>query len=257
MFKASLVVVVAGALLGAALLLRGQGAQAATGPCGTTHDGLSAEESTFITLIQQWRDQNLGSYSVPLTASGPLNRAAAWFAQYQVDNKKYGGHGDNYGRNWVDRARDCGYDTYWAGGSGEGVYTVQSSQPLSIGPSQAIAGPPGQGVTYPGSGVGIVANLSWPAKCVGAAVYRNTAGTIVSWVVVIAQFPANSPCPEAGGTSEPTPTPTIATPTPTITPSPSPTASPTLSPTPTATPTPTPAQRQRALAPNVSSGASD
>ena len=91
----------------------------ATGPCGTTHDGITAEEQSFFGLLQQWRDQYIPS-SVPMTLSGPLNAAAAWYAEYQVTSGGSGGHQDNLGRNWAQRAADCGYGGY-SGGSGEGV----------------------------------------------------------------------------------------------------------------------------------------
>ncbi|MBI5947726.1 MAG: hypothetical protein HY875_06285 [Chloroflexi bacterium] len=222
----------------------GHSAEAATGPCGTTHDWLSAEESEFIALLQQWRNTHTlypPGGSSPLTPSMPLNKAAAWFAEYQVNAGSPGGHGDNYGRDWKDRVRDCGYDSYWWYGSGEGVYALASSQVLDIGPDEAVDGPPYNGVTYPGSGatVGDV-HPSYPFKCVGAAVARSADGKRVAWVVVLAQFPLNSTCPEPGGGAPPTVT--TATNTPTATPTK----------TPTRTPTPTPPGARRAVAPGMS-----
>jgi len=212
-------------LLAVALASREETASAA-GPCGTSHDSLSAEEQQFIQLVQQWRDTNLPN-STELQVSGALNAAAAWFAEWQVGDGAPGGHIDGAGRNWVGRALDCGYTgttsrgQAYAGGSGEGIYAVSSNNPLNIGPAQAITG-----VTYPGSGIVAYTNGSPPFKCVGAAVYRNANSTKVAWVVVVAQYPSGSSCPAS----------TAATPTPSM----SPTTSATSSPTPTRTPSPTP-----------------
>ncbi|MEP6870449.1 MAG: hypothetical protein ABI939_01225 [Anaerolineaceae bacterium] len=206
---------------------------AASGPCTVTGAGLDAEETQFLGLLQQWRASNLGNPAA-LETSVALNSAAAWFAQWQVDNGGLGGHFDSFGRNWVQRAVDCGYDPNFAGGSGEGIYAVASSGALSIGPSQAILG-----ITYPGSGVRIVSpSPSWPAKCVGVAVKRNAAGTIVAWVAVIAQYPAASPCPAGSGSTEPPPSSATATATSTATKTATPTSTPTKTPTPSPTPTP-------------------
>ena len=200
---------------------------AAGGPCTVTGAGLDAEETQFLGLLQQWRSSNLGN-PAPLETSGALNSAAAWFAQWQVENSGSGGHSDSFGRNWAQRAVDCGYDPFFSNGSGEGVYAVASSGALSIGPSQAITG-----ISYQGSGVRIVSSSpSWPAKCVGVAVKRNTAGTIVAWVVVIAQYPAGSACPAGSGSTEPPASSATAISSATKT------ATPTS--TPTKTPTPTP-----------------
>ena len=226
--------------LGAAgLLVQRQTADAAAGPCTVSGSGLDSEESQFLGLLQQWRNQNVAS-STPLEVSGALNLAAAWYAQWQVDNGGMGGHMDSYGRDWRQRAADCGYDAFFAmGGSGEGTYALASSGPLNVGPAQALAG-----ITYPGSGVRISSpSSSWPAKCVGLAVKRNAAGTRVAWVAVIAQFPAASPCP-AGSGGGPEPSPTSTTPASTTTPATStPTSTPTRTPTPTPTPSPTPTAR--------------
>ncbi|MEP7215940.1 MAG: hypothetical protein ABI782_06770 [Anaerolineaceae bacterium] len=221
---------------------------AAGGPCSVTGAALDSEETQFLSLLQQWRSTNV-AHPTPLETSGALNAAAAWFAQWQVDNGGPGGHSDSFGRNWGQRAADCGYDSYFAlGGSGEGVYAVAASAALSVGPPQAIAG-----ITYPGSGVRIdTASAGWPAKCVGVAVKRNTAGTIVAWVVVIAQYPAASSCPGASGGAEPPPT----SPSPSVSPSSTATktATPTSTPTKTPIPSPTPAPRTDGATINLSSG---
>ncbi len=235
---------------GGVYLVRRDAAEAATGPCGTTHDSLNAEETEFIALLQQWRDTHMlipaGTGSSPLTSSMPLNKAAAWFAEYQVNANSPGGHFDNFGRNWQDRVRDCGYDPYWWYGSGEGVYALASSQVLDIGPGEAVDGPPSNGVTYPGSGATAGdQNPAYPFKCVGAAVARSADGKRVAWVVVLAQFPVNSTCPLPGNGTPPTP----PDDTPTATATPTKTPTPTRTPSPTATPT-----GRRAVAPEVVAG---
>lgn len=144
--------VTAAVVLALAAIGRQPGARAA-GPCGTPHDALDAEEAQFLTLVQAWRDQNL-QYSSPLQVSGALNAAAAWFAQWQVDNGAAGGHLDSLGRTWVQRALDCGYigtlanGTPYAQGSGEGIRVYASSQPVTVTAAQAAAQ-----MTYPGSGI--------------------------------------------------------------------------------------------------------
>ena len=217
------------------------GSAAAAGPCAVSHAALDSEEMDFLAKLQQWRAANLGN-PAPLETSGALNAAAAWFAQWQVDNGGPGGHSDSFGRNWALRAADCGYDPYFSNGSGEGIYAVASSGALAIGPAQAIAG-----ITYPSSGVRIVSpSASWPAKCVGVAVKRNAAGTIVAWVAVIAQFTAGSPCPGgAGGIEQPPASPSSTA---------TKTQTPTSTPTKTPTPSPTPAPRTDGAAIKLSSG---
>jgi hypothetical protein len=193
------------------------GAAAAVGPCGTTHDAIDTEESSFLALLQQWRDGHL-SYSSDLEISGALSAAAAWHAQDLVtrSGSTLGGHYDSTGRYFTTRARDCGYpDPFASGGIGEGVYELGSSGGVNLGPQLAI-----QGITYQGSGVYIqTSSSSWPAKCVGVAVYRNANSTDVAWVVLIAQYPAGSACPAYNGTP-PTPKTTSPTPSPTPTPTP-------------------------------------
>ncbi len=222
-------------VLGAWSASGGTGARAA-GPCGTPHDALDAEEQQFIQLIQAWRDQNL-PYSTQLQVSGALNAAAAWFAQWQVDNGAPGGHSDGLGRSWPQRAIDCGYTgttsngTPYAYGSGEGIRAYASSSPIVVTASQAAAQ-----MAYPGSGIfASTPSTSLPFKCVGAARAASPDGRRVAWVVVIAQYPATASCPGASA-SAPTATPTAS-------PTASPTATPTRTPTPTPTPQPTPLPR--------------
>jgi hypothetical protein len=215
-------------------------ASASSGPCGTSHDGVDSEEAQFLGMLQAWRDSHL-SPSTHLEQSGALNAAAAWFAEDLVTHGAIGGHGDSKGRSWVQRAADCGYDPFFSQGSGEGVYALSSSIVLNVGPTQAIAG-----ITYPGSGVYIqTPDASWPAKCVGVAVYRNAARTSVAWVAVIAQFPKDQACPASTASSPP---PATMSPSPSS-PSPSPSPTPTRTPTPATSPGGLP---RRAVAPLLS-----
>lgn len=233
-----------GAVFGAGFALNRPEASAA-GPCSPATAGVSAEENQFLGLLQQWRNANI-SGSVPLQLSGPLNRAAAWYAEYQVANGLQGGHTDNLGRNWAQRALDCGYDQFWSQGSGEGIYARAGSSSQNIGPTEAMSG-----ITYPGSGVYITTppTYSSPAKCVGVAVARNANSTAVAWVVVIAQYPGGQSCPEAGGSIDPgnptstrstTSTTSTTTTTSTVSSTPTKTATPTPTSTPTPSPTPSP-----------------
>jgi len=219
-------------------------ANAAAGPCNAQSADITAEETQFLGLVQQWRDANVPN-SATLQMSAPLNAAAAMFAEYQAEAGLSGGHIDNLGRDWAQRATDCGYPglepptQYY--GSGEGIYAVSSSQQLNIGPLQAIAG-----ITYPGSGIGIYTPQGYPpAKCIGVTVARNSSGTSVAWVLVIAQWDVSQQCPSpvtGGGSTTPSPSssPETATATPTDTPTMTPTPSPTATPSPTPSPTPTP-----------------
>ncbi len=249
-----LTIFVAGLALAATGLLGFLGSSqpaAAAGPCTVSGAGLDAEESQFLGLLQQWRSTHV-AHPTALESSGALNAAAAWFAQWQIDTGGNGGHSDSFGRNWAGRAIDCGYDSYFANGSGEGVYVVSSSAALGIGPAQAIAG-----ITYPGSGVYIDSvSATWPAKCVGVAVKRNAAGTTVAWVAVIAQFPAASVCPAGSGSTEPPPgsTTASASASSTATKTSTPTSTPTKTPTPSPTPSPTPKPRTDGAAITLTSG---
>ncbi|MCC7364539.1 MAG: hypothetical protein IT303_09215 [Dehalococcoidia bacterium] len=228
-------VMVAGvALLAFALAGSKPEAARAAGPCGTTHDAVTSEELQLLGLLQAWRDANIAG-SVPMQQSGALNAAAAWYAQHQVQAGPFGGHQDQYGRTWVQRAADCGYGGY-AAGSGEGVSVIAGSGSIHIGPAEAM-----QGLNYPGSGINMPqVSSSLPSKCVGVGVYRE--GGATAWIVIIAQFPAAQACPASTATS---PSATATTPatgtttTATHTPTRTATATPTRTPTPTPTPTPT------------------
>lgn len=216
--------------LGMGMLALGQGPDTATaqgGPCGTPHDALDGEEQEFLGLLEDWRDDN-GRSPAELETSGALNAAAAWFAQHLMEEGPAGnsGHLDHYGRDWRERAEDCGYPGT-AGfppsyGSGEGTGYLAGSGSIEVGPEQAL-----DLVTYPNSGVEIhTPGSPIPAKCVGVGRYETT------WIVVIAQWPANEPCPESSAQG--------ADPTATSTPTETEPATETPTPTPTETPTPTP-----------------
>ena len=210
---------------------RGEDARAA-GPCGTSHDGLDAEEQQFLSQLQAWRAG--GVSNEPVELSGALTKAAAWFAEWQVTNGAPGGHNDNLGRTWVQRSLDCGYTgttsggQNYASGSGEGIFAVSGGSPTSVGPSQALQGMIAQGQGH--SGIYMTGTQSLPAKCYGVAVRRS--GNAVAWVVVIAQYPAGSACPggSPGGATTTSTATNTPTPTATKTPTPSPTPSPTLTP---------------------------
>lgn len=202
----------AGAIVGFAA--RSEPAAAQVGPCGTENDAADASEQELHGLVNQWRAQNLGA--PPMELSGPVNRAAQWFANATAAGQT-SGHFDTYGRTWVGRLVDCGYSSYWANGSGE-----------SLGVGSSAAGVLAQ-MANPNDGesTGIEAPVAWACLGVGRS------GSV--WVVVVAQH--QGPCPEPGpGSSPPTST-TAATGTPSTN---TPTSTPTKTPTPTPTATPTP-----------------
>lgn len=228
-----------GAVMFTVALLHNGSAQAATGPCGTSHDAVDSEEQQLIGLLEAWRAQHV-SGAPGLNVSGALSAAAAWYAQHQVEAGPFGGHADQFGRTWVQRAIDCGYPSNYAQGSGEGVYVLGSSSNPQIGPAEAMAG-----LDYPGSGINMPAGSgSLPSKCVGVGVYRG--GGTTAWIVIIAQYPAAQSCPSstAPPPTPPTTAPTTpagstatATSTSTSTATATKTATPTATPTRTATPT--------------------
>lgn len=225
-------------------------AAAATGPCGTAHDGLTSEEFEFIGHFNDWR-ANMG-YTSPLEVSGVLNAAASFMAEEIASGRVLGGHIDSYGRSWHPRAMDCGWPL--PGGSGEGTSAIVSSQPINVSAYEAVYGGTTQGyshqgVTYPLSGAHLNYNPSGlPTKCMGVGHAKSQDGRREAWIVYVAQFYSNQPCPQLVTGTPPTSTPTqgtiVSTPTPTA--SPSPTATP--SPTPPVVPT---ATGLRAIAPQV------
>ena len=274
----AMVLVIAGgmALMGST---QAEDAQATQNLCGTDHDALDAGEQTFLGHLRDWRADE-GLVEADLEVSGALNAAAAWFAQHLVEEGATppNAHEDAYGRGWAERAVDCGYpDDQIIYGSGEGMLYLEDNKPLAVPPRDAVyggtAGPhEHSGVTYRTptmSGAWLSRGGTLPAKCVGAAQYASSDGHKIAWVVVIARYPANEPCPDSNvSPPEPTETPTVppatatsaATETPTTAP-PEPTATSTPEPEPTttatATPTPDPSPpgpggEWRAVAPGLS-----
>jgi hypothetical protein len=196
----------------------------AEGPCGTPHDAMDEAEFAFLGLLQDWRDAGNIPYSSQLTPSGPLNAAAAWFAEWQVEHESPGGHGDDLGRDFIDRAQDCGWP--FGAGIGEGIAAYVGGGDISglvshQGALQLMADHVGSGI-YAWSGQ----SSGFAFKCVGVGIARNEDFSAIAWIVLIAQFPAGQEC------LEPQSQPVVSDPS--ITPSPSP------SPTPTQTPVPTP-----------------
>jgi hypothetical protein len=239
--------------LWAGVLTQGQPSpvMAQSGPCGTTHDALDAQELEFLGHFRDWRAAN-NLTRADLEVSGALNAAAAWFAEHLVGGGAQGGHVDAYGRNWAQRALDCGYSgttsggTPFAFGSGEGTFFLQAGGQLNVTPFEAVYGGTigsfqHSGVTYPGSGAWLSVGGSLPGKCVGVGRAQNSAGTAVAWIVLVAQYPANAPCPESNVWVQPTASPTA-----------SPTATATASPTPSPTPSPTAEPLWQSYAPGIS-----
>lgn len=232
----------------------------AAGPCGTAHDGLDTQELEFLDHFRNWRASN-NRQLADVQVSGALNAAAAWFAQHIVEHGPNGdGHTDHLGRRWAERAQDCGYPGVFQPfqyGSGEGTFYIVGGQRLNVSPYEAVYGGSigtyqHNGVTYPGSGAWLSSASSNPAKCVGVGRYQSASGQSLAWIVLVAQYPASSPCPQSIA-SPPTTTPPTATPTATATPV-TPTATTTA--TPTATPSPTsepePGEEWESYAPGLS-----
>ncbi len=227
--------------LAAALLL--SASAALTGIRGRTADAMAgclphqntAEEMTFLSQLQVWRNQHIPG-SRPLTLSGPLNAAAAGYAQFLATTPGAAGHNADgtAGYAWATRAINCDYPTNAAAG-GEGLATVEASTTVSVSPSQALTIMTSEnngGVRVPSN---LNANINPPAyvQCVGVAKMVSSDGHKVAWVTLL--FATWDSCPQVvtGGTggdpSSPSPTATstsTATPTPTNTPTPTPSPTP-------------------------------
>ena len=194
----------------------------AQGPCGTPHDAMDSEEFAFLAELQAWRDSHLQYPSAQLVPSGPLNAAAAWQAEYLAhDPFTSNGHIDGEGRNWAERAEDCGYHPFWSYGSGEGVFALAGPNVADVPLSDFV-----DGVLYPGSGATAdfpSSPTSPPFRCAGVAKFHQQDPPAIAWIVILAQYPSVD-CPETQvspiETGE-TPMPTLS-PTPTLTPSPTP-----------------------------------
>lgn len=175
--------------------------------------------------------------------SGPVNRAAQWFAEAMIAGSS-SGHIDTYGRNWVQRLVDCGYSAYWANGSGEALAGFGSSNPAfgsTVGEAFAF-----MTSSSPGNQNGVQAPIAWRCGGVGYATNPSAGqGQLrYAWVVVVAQY-SNASCPEpatastpSSATTSPSTTSTAGTASPTK--PATATATPTKTPTPTPTPTPSP-----------------
>jgi len=112
------------AVLAVAFALRGGVAHhaAAAGDC-TVDASLDSEEKAFLTLINNYRQQN----GLPkLAVSYTLTRAAAWKSA-DMANNNYFAH-DDLSRTWVQRIRDCGYgfNTYIGENIAAGYTTAQA-----------------------------------------------------------------------------------------------------------------------------------
>lgn len=191
----------------------------------------TAEELSFLSQLQAWRDQNIaGSYQ--LTLSGPLNAAAAGYAQYLANTPGAAGHyaDGSSGYPWAARAVNCGYPSDSAAG-GEGLAVVESSAQVSISPSQALT----IMTSERQGGVWVPSSVGPAVKCVGVAKMVSSSGNKVAWVTLLfgtwdgtcaqAMTGGGGASPTASSTSTASPANT-ATSTPAKTPTPSPTPNP-------------------------------
>jgi hypothetical protein len=220
---------------GTLLALRHESA-AALAPC-VAHSNTS-EELTFLAQLQTWRNANIAG-SFPLTLSGPLNAAAAGYAQYLVSHPGTGGHyadGGAAGRAWADRAIQCGYPSGEAAG-GEGLAVVQGSGAVSVSPSQALT----IMTAERGGGVWVPSSVGPSVMCVGVAKMSAAAGNEEAWVTLLfGTWDGTCPQPVTGGGGGSTSSPATSTATGTATSTPTNTPTPTSTPTRTPTPSPTP-----------------
>jgi uncharacterized protein YkwD len=185
---------------------------------------LSTEEQAFLTLINNYRQQNgLGA----LTVDTKLQDASEWMSNDMGVNA-YFSHTDSLGRDPWTRMAFFGYNyNTWKGENLAAGY--QTAQSVFAGWQSS----PGHNANMLGSSF----------VAIGIA-RRYTAGSPYGWywTTDFAGY-LSSPMPP-GSSTTPTPPASTATPTPaptaTPTPTPAPTATPTPTPVPTATPTPAP-----------------
>jgi uncharacterized protein YkwD len=231
-------------------------ADATTGPCNPVTSSPGPQAQQLLSAANGWRSTNLGQPAMQLSAVA--SKAAQWFAEDMIAGQAFG-HNDQYGRTWVQRLQDCGFDAYWSQGSGEALAGFGSSDPTyGSTVDQAI-----QMMTAdPLHGNAVNAPVAW--QCAGVGYAANpTAGVgqdTFAWVVVAVQTgpggygsacdapvldPTATPTPTRTATSTSTTTGTTTTtatasasPSASVTQTTSPTA--TASPTPSATPSPTP-----------------
>lgn len=89
---------------------------AAAGPCSTSAAGYDSEETAFLQLINNYRQQNgLGT----LTSSPTLDKSAAWKSQDMAANAYFAHDDIPIGRAWNQRISDCGYN--FGGWIGENI----------------------------------------------------------------------------------------------------------------------------------------
>ena len=67
----------------------------------------TAQESQMLSMVIAWRAQNVAGAGA-LAFSGPLNAAAAGYAQYLIDHPGASGHYAD-GSDWSSRAQQCGF----------------------------------------------------------------------------------------------------------------------------------------------------
>ena len=256
-----LALAIAGALFAAFALMvgAGKGASALTN-CTVSHDANDSEELAFLTLINNYRQQN-GLNA--LTISTNLNRGSAWMAEDLADNN-YFAHTDSLGRSPYQRGIDCGYPS----GAGENL-AAGGAWSTAAAAFQAWQNSPGHNANMLGQyyqQIGI-------ARYYGASsqygwYWATTFGTLNDGTGGGGAGPTNTPTnvPTSTPTKTPTqasatntPTPHAATATPTAVP---PTSTPTSggggaqpSPTqPLPTSTPTPMQPTSTPVPNGGNG---
>ena len=100
-------------IIGFATLRAGEPARAAFGPCDPLSPGVSSLEAELLSQVNGWRADAFGAPA--MTAAGPANAAAQWFAEAMVADETQG-HTDVFGRDWVDRLLDCGWTGRFASG---------------------------------------------------------------------------------------------------------------------------------------------
>lgn len=112
--KSVALVAAAGLLvIGLAVVFGSSARPVVAGPNCNASGSIDSEELAFLTLINQYRQQNgLGA----LALSSTLNRSAEWKSQHLGANAYFAHDDVPINRTWVQRLRDCGY-TYnaWLG----------------------------------------------------------------------------------------------------------------------------------------------
>lgn len=231
-----LALAIAGALFAAFAMMvaANKGAVALTN-CTVSHAANDSEELAFLTLINNYRQQNgLGT----LTISTNLNRGAAWMTEDLATNN-YFSHTDSLGRSAYQRGIDCGYPT----GAGENLAAggAWSSASAAFTAWQTSSGHNANMLGSYYKQIGIARYYKSGSQY--GWYWATTFGTTNDGTGGGGAGPTNTPTMAATSTPTRTPTPAGATNTPTLVP---PTSTPTQFP-PTSTPagaqsTPTPTQ---------------